>query len=528
MYKLAGLDAGFLYNETERSPQHIASVQVLDIPEGTNPGEFIRSFKNQVLERIHRVPYFTNKLQNVPFGLDHPVWVRDDRFDIDNHIREVEVPAPGGRAEFEATVARVHARMLDRRRPLWEICVLTGLAGGRIAYYNRVHHACLDGVSGQAAIQAVMDTTPEPPPVEPAPPEFRDRPAGESPAGLFVGALENFAKFQIRQQSRWLSHVETALRLSQRAVDPGKGLGAVTEPAPRTRFNKSVYAERSYAVGELPLKDIRAIGKLTGATINDVFLALCSGALRSYLQRLGELPARSMIAGCPVSLRRRGDSSPNNQVTMMLVSFASDEPDPVKRLLKIVRSSAQAKGVVAAMADSYDADPALPGLPGLMRGGATAMEIGNLADSVLAPLACNMVISNVPGPRVPLYSQGARMLTHYPVSIPAHSQGANITVQSYLDQMFFGITGCARVLPDPQRLRDDLLAAFVELRKLTLAEEPLRFGFLERWPAQREAVATQPAAAGSTTRKEPRPGSAERSATGRAARGEQHASERAA
>ncbi|MFU8815920.1 MAG: WS/DGAT/MGAT family O-acyltransferase [Pseudomonadales bacterium] len=468
MQKLAGLDAGFLYNETQRAPQHIASVQVLELPPGAEVFGFIADLKKLLLVRSHLVPYFTNKLQYVPLQLDHPVWVRDEAFDIEHHVRHVEVPQPGGRSEFEATIAKLHEQPLDRSRPLWEIWVLSGLEGGRVAYYHRVHHACLDGVSGQLAIQAIMDVTPEPRAVEPPPPAFARRPKAHSTFDLIVGAMENIAKFQIRQASRLLQHADTAARLWQRSVDPSKGLGAVADEAPRTRLNRPVHNARSYATGELPLGDVKLIGKATGTTINDVFLAICSGALRRYFSRSDELPAKSLIAGCPVSLRQPGDEAGNNQVTMMLVSLASNEADPVKRLLQIGHSSVQAKGFVADVAGSYDTDLALPGLPGLLSAAAGMLESGNLTESALPRLPCNVVVSNVPGPREQLYSLGAKVLTHYPVSIPAHTQGANITVQSYQGQLFFAITACARALPDAAVLRDDMLAAFAELKERVL------------------------------------------------------------
>jgi diacylglycerol O-acyltransferase / wax synthase len=373
--------------------------------------------------------------------------------------------------------------------------VLTGLEGGRIAYYNRVHHACLDGVSGQAAIEAIMDVTPEPRVVEPAPADFAARPARRGALDMLAGAFENFARFQIRQASSALNHVETARRLWQCMVDPARGLGAVTERAPATRFNRAVERPRSYAIGELPLGDLRSIGKATGTSLNDVFLAVCAGGLRSYLERHGQLPEQSMIAGCPVSLRKPGDTSSNNQVTMMLVSFASNEPDPVKRLLKIGRSSLQGKGFVAAVADSYDADVALPGLPGIMSGVLQGLEAARLVDGVQPRLPCNVVVSNVPGPRKQLYSLGARVLTHYPVSIPAHTQAVNITVQSYLNDMYFGITACAKALPDADMLRTDMLNAFAELKERVL-RQPAVFTPRERSQASPAPLQSEADAAG--------------------------------
>lgn len=488
MYKLAGLDAGFLYNETPRAPQHIASVQILELPAGANLDDFIANLKSLLVTRAHLVPYFTNKLQPMPFAVDHPVWVRDAAFDIDNHVLHYEVAAPGGRAELEAAIAELHARPLDRSRPLWELWVLSGLEGGHIAYYNRVHHACLDGVSGQAAIEAIMDVTPEPRAVEPPPAAFGQRPTRLNAVDLLTGAFENFARFQLRQATRTFDHVDTARRLWQRSVDPGKGLGAVAESAPRIRFNRSVERTRSYATAELPLGDVRAIGKATGTTLNDVFVAVCAGGVQAYLNRSGELPGKPLIAGCPVSLRKPGDTSTNNQVTMMMVDMATNEPDPVKRLLKIGRSSRQAKGFTADIAASYEADVALPGLPGVMTAAARMLEAASFTDLMPPRLPCNLVISNVPGPRTPLYSLGARVLTHYPVSIPAHGLGVNITVQSYADQLFVGITACAEALPDPAALRDDLMGAFLELKERVL-KTPAVFT-----PRERAAAGERPAA----------------------------------
>lgn len=474
MYKLAGLDAGFLYNETPRAPQHIASIQVLELPDGVSTTQFMADLKALLLERAHLIPYFTNKLQFVPFQLDHPVWVRDADFDIDRHVLHAEVASPGGREALEAKIAELHAQPLDRSKPLWELWVLTGLEGGRIAYYNRVHHACLDGVSGQAAVEAIMDPTPEVQKVAPPAETFARRPASLDPLSMLTGALENLAKYQVRQASAVLGQLDTARRLWQRSIDPSKGLGAIAEGAPVTRFNRAVQQERRFTTGELSLAEVRQIGKATGTSVNDVFLAVCGGALRRYFERRGELPARSMVAGCPVSLRKPGDTSPNNQVTMMMVSFGTDVADPVKRLLRVNQSSIQAKGVVSDLADSYDADVALPGMPGLLGAAARWFESSDLVSSVPPRMPCNVVVSNVPGPREQLYSLGAKMLTHYPVSIPAHGQGVNITVQSYAGQLFFGITACAAALPDADVLRNDMLAAFAELKGKVL-KAPLIF-----------------------------------------------------
>jgi WS/DGAT/MGAT family acyltransferase len=339
VYKLSAMDAGFLYNETARSPQHIASVQILELPEGVNEREFFADLKSLLMERIHLVPYLTNKLQFVPFELDHPVWVHDREFDIDNHVHLLELPFTRGTHALETAIARLHEIRLDRSKPLWDLWVLTGLKGGRIAYYNRAHHACLDGVAGQAALETTMDLTPTPRVVDPAPDGFFGRRDEQTPAQLIVGAVENFAKYQAKQPLATFNSMETAARLFQRTFDPRKGLGAVAQRAPATRFNRTVQQKRSYAVGELRLEAVKNIARLTETKVNDVFLAVCAGGLRRQLDRMGELPTAPLIAGCPVSLRKPGDTNMDNQVTMMMVSLATDESNPADRLQTIAASA---------------------------------------------------------------------------------------------------------------------------------------------------------------------------------------------
>jgi WS/DGAT/MGAT family acyltransferase len=426
---------------------------------------FVAGVKKLLLDRIHLVPYFTNRLQFVPFNLDHPVWVRDTDFDIDNHVHTIEVPAPGGQKELEAVIARLHETRLDRSKPLWDLWVLTGLEGGHVAYYNRAHHACLDGVSGQAMIETIMDISPEPRAVDPAPEGYFNRET-QSPAQLISGAMENLLKYQIKQPAAALEAMETAGRLFRRAFDPSKGLGAVTQAAPATRFNRAVEQRRTYAVGEMPLDSVKAIARVSQTKINDVFLAAVGGGLRRYFERKGELPSKAMIAGCPVSLRKPGDTNPNNQVTMMMVSMATDEANPAERLQTIAGSARTAKGLTGDIAPSYDANVVLPGLPGALTAGLRMVDMTGAANLPGLRLPCNVVVSNVPGPQMALYSAGARVLTHYPVSIPAHSQGVNVTVQSYNGKLFYAITACAKALPDAGELRDDIAAAFTELQGL--------------------------------------------------------------
>ncbi len=477
MYKLSATDAGFLYGETPLSPMHVASVQVLALPEGVAEDEFIATLKPYIKARSHLVPYITNRLQATPFDLDHPLWVRDPDFDIDRHIYRVDVPAPGGQAELEQTIAELHAKPMDRSRPLWEMAVLCGLEDGdgsgnrRVAYYSRVHHACLDGMAGQAATINLMDPEPETQEIPSPDSEFAERPAQHSPAPLLVDAWRNFTLMQVDQITRWPERLNAAARLWQRTLDPSRSFGAPPAPAPKTVFNRPVSAARTYAVGEVPVTDVKAVGSALGATLNDVFLAVCGGGLRRYLKAKGELPQAPLIAGCPVSLRQPGDASLNNQLSMMQVALGTDIADAKARVSAVAASARSAKAATAEAAPLLTGHASLPGLPSALRGAALWAEQTGAAEG---PQQVNLVISNVPGPRHTLYSNGARMLTHYPVSIAAHGMGVNLTAQSYDGVLYLGITACARALPDADRLRDAILAEFSELKAAVVPSEPAR------------------------------------------------------
>ena len=471
MYKLSATDAGFLYAETPLCPMHVASVQVMALPDGVSEDEFIASLKPFIAARRHLVPYLTNRLQATPFDLDHPLWVRDPDFDIDRHIYRVDVPAPGGQAELERTIAELHATPMDRSRPLWEMAVLCGLAdedglGGRkVAYYSRVHHACLDGMAGQAATMTLMDTEPQPRPIATPPVEFSERPARHDTLSLMLDAWRNFAVDQVDQFTGWPKRLDASARLWQRALDSSESLGAPPAPAPKTNFNRPIGAARTFAVGELAVADIKAVGRALNATLNDVFLAVCGGGLRRYFEAKGELPEASLIAGCPVSLRQPGDSSLNNQVTMMQVALGTDIAEAKARVAAVAASARTAKATTADAAPLLSGEAALPGLPAALRNAALWAERTSAGNG---PQSINVVISNVPGPRQTLYSNGARMLTHYPVSIPAHGTGVNLTVQSYDGILYLGITACAKALPDADRLRDEMLAEFIDLKAAVL------------------------------------------------------------
>ncbi len=466
MNKLTATDASFIYAETKDCPMSIASLQYMQLPQNTPVEEFVSSLKQFITQRAHLVPYLTSRLEHASGNLDHPNWVKDTDFDINNHIYTVTVPAPGGFKQVEQTVARLHEQALPRHQPLWDIAVLTGLANGQVAYYNRVHHACLDGVAAQASYNILMDQKPN----GEVPTE--GIPAGDrralSLADQLTGLLTEMTKQGINTVTRTPDQLSAIARLLQRSIDPSKGLGSTLTACPTTIINRHIDQRREFAAGELPLSGVKHLAKHLNCTINDVFLSLCGGALRTYLTRQSALPDKTLIAGCPVSLRAANDASTNNQVSMMRTSLGTDIEDPVERVGYVAYQARLAKEVLAESSPLMSADVHLPLFGSAARGLQTAAALMKWSEHTPPPV--NVVISNVPGPRVPLYSNGARMLSHYPVSIPAHGAGLNITVQSYVDQLFIGVTAATRVVPDADRLRDDIQDAYAALHKAVSAD----------------------------------------------------------
>lgn len=460
MRKLAFADAAFLYNETIRTPMHIGSVQLMRLPPDKDGAAFTRSLQEQVGTRLNRVPYLTGLLQEAPLQFDHPSFATTANVNLAHHIHRVMVDAPGDLRALELTIARLHEKPLDRSRPLWEMVVIDGLDDGRVAVYSRVHHCCIDGIAGQKATELIYDTAPatSASPVKPA--------EAESPEHPLIGMIHALENFQHAgdlnlhaMPDMFRAAIKVRERLSGKASTWNGGLGL----APASPFSKPVGRRRTVAFATIPLADLKAVGQQTSTTLNDVILAICGGGLRQYLLRSGNLPKESMLAGCPVSLRRPGDTSLNNQVSMMRVALGTHLANALVRLMYIREASRHARHLTVDAAALLPPVIAAPGLPLAARSLALWNDWIATSDQPL-PVPVNVVISNVPGPTVPLFVAGARMESHFPVSIPAHGLPVNLTVQSYDGSMYLGITACARALPDAGILRDDLLQAWTTLR----------------------------------------------------------------
>jgi len=490
MEKLSMQDATFLYSETDKVLNQIASLQQLELPNDTTPEVFVESLKGYLLDRIHLLPYLTRKVKMIPGGIDHAVWVRDGHFDINNHVVEIPLEAPGTFAQLEAKVAALHSIPMNRERPLWRMHVITGQDDGTVAYYAQVHHACVDGMAGQALTLTLTDETPEPQ-AKHCPADFIQN---EDPAlgDLLSASFKNLFDFQAHSLERATGMMKAATRMGQRLVDPSKSFGALGQTTPKTPFNHAIERERSFACTRMPLNDVKKIGKTMDASINDVFMSICAGALRNYLTRLEQLPSHNLIAGCPVAVPRQGSFDLGNSVSLMNVDLFTSIADPRIRLLKVKGSAKTAKEVTAELADGIDNNVSLFGLPALTRAASVANEYSGASETL--PMPFNVLISNVPGPRQTLYANGAKMLSHYPVSIPTHGLGLNITVQSYCNELFVGLTACKKAVPDLAVLRDDLAAAFIELKALTLPDN-----IREITAQQSSPVVTEPVKSDETT-----------------------------
>lgn len=495
--QLSDQDASFLYLETLETPQHVGGVSLVQLAEGYR-GDFFADYRAQIAGRIAHVPLLHRKLVTLPFDIDHPFWVHEPEVDLDYHVRLQRLPSPGRISQLEELVGRLHSNFLDRSRPLWEFYVIEGLESGLVAIYTKIHHAGMDGAASQQLIATMYDPTPEPrhfaPPPREAPPGDGGRPGVEK-------MLRGVAEHVVRQEIRALQFVPELLKAWSRLALPDaqtlsyeNTLLPPPPPPPKTLFNGAITSQRAYAARTLSLKRCKAVARAADAKVNDVVLALCAAALRRYLLERDALPRQPMTAMVPVSLREPGDTAAANQNTVILCSLATDLADPLARLAAIRASSAEQKRLLGNIRNLLLPDLSLVGSGLVMRGVVDLYRRAKLADQ-LPPLA-NLTVSNVPGPPVPLYIAGARLLSFHPCSIPYHGQALNITVESYCDSLDFGLVACRRTVPDLAELADALAPALDELEAAVQAAAAP--------PAPAPAKPTARAAAAKAARATPR------------------------
>jgi WS/DGAT/MGAT family acyltransferase len=461
MKRLSALDALFLYMETPETPMHVASLTIFK-PE-TPSGDLFARFRAHTAARLDILPSYRRRLEWTPLGLDHPVWIVDDKLDLDHHIRRAALPKPGGMGELRAFVAQLHAVPLDRTRPLWEYTFIEGLADGGFAIYVKVHHCVMDGVAGMATLGVVYDLDPEderesmPARIVPADPEPSDT------IELAASAIGDFVRQGWRALAALPSVARALTRTAPHFVSDARFLYGYIKDMPRTPFNTVISGHRVYATASLPLAEVRAVARSRAATVNDVVLALASGALRRYLAERGVLPEKPLTAGVPASLRPLGDAHLNNQVIFTISRLPTDVAEPLPRLAAAKAAAQEAKDLFADMREFVTTNVSILGAP-LVVMGLARLWAGARAANYVWPFF-NVVVSNVPGPRKPLYCVGAPATHYFPLSIPYHGGALNITVQSYVDTLDFGLIACSEIAPDAQKIADFIVEDFAALKK---------------------------------------------------------------
>jgi diacylglycerol O-acyltransferase len=485
--QLTGLDMQFLALESPRQAGHVGGLAILDPstrPDGRLDAAIVQAM---IEERLPLLPPFRWRLKTVPFGLDYPYWIDDPNFDVEYHVRELALPAPGSDEQLAEQVARIFSRPLDRARPLWELYVIHGLPSGCVAMLTKIHHAAVDGMSGAEIMGVLLDLTPEGRELrhngplstdrEPSTLDMLARAALGAPRYLervgraLPNTLPNLAHAPIINTIPGASELGQATARLARALRGGQRrvLERSNLTPPRTSFNRQLSPHRRFAFGQLPLEEVKRIKNHYGVTVNDVLVAICAGAVRRWLIEHRELPADPLVAQVPVSVRtdeQRGTFG--NRIGMMSVPLFTNEADPEQRLQRTHEALATAKDTHRALPAELlqDATQFIP--PAVF---ARAARVTFSLAAVRRPI-WNLVVSNVPGPQFPLYCAGARLVANYPVSVITDGMGLNITVMSYCGHLDFGIVADRDQMRDVGELINWLRLSLDELVESAPADSP--------------------------------------------------------
>jgi diacylglycerol O-acyltransferase len=447
-------DAMFLIPERREQPMHVGSLQLFKLPDGAGP-DWVPKLYQSMLEATEIRALFRRRPARSLRSLGVWTWEVDDEIDLEHHVRHSALPRPGRVRELLALTSRLHGTLLDRQRPMWEMHLIEGLEGDRFAIYTKIHHSLLDGISAIRLLRSVLSTDPEAEVSALWAP--REKPASSS-IGSSSGSLLDLPAMALRTAGEMAG---LGPALTRRAVQTIVAQSRQQSTgAPRTMLNVPITGSRRYAAQSWSLERIKTVAKAASATVNDVVLAMCSSALREYLQDLGALPTESLIAMTPVALRPRdsGDDG-GNAVGAILATLGTDVADPGERLATIQASMRLGKESMA-------------GLSPLQATAYSALLMAPLVLSAtralagVAPQPFNLIISNVPGPTETLYLNGARLTGLYPLSIPLDGQALNITVTSYDGSLDFGLTGDRRALPHLQRLLTHLDSGLEDLAEV--------------------------------------------------------------
>ncbi|MDP9182196.1 MAG: wax ester/triacylglycerol synthase family O-acyltransferase [Actinomycetota bacterium] len=429
---------------------HVGGLQLFELPEGAEPG-YVNELYRTLLGYTELRPLARRRPRDPVGTVGQLFWSEDDDVDLEYHVRLSSLPTPHRVRELLELTSRMHGTLLDRHRPLWEFHLIEGLEGNRFAAYTKIHHALVDGVAATRLLQDFLSEDPEATciPFWGAQPGAAPSKGSSSLLGQLTGLMGGAREL-----------VGLGPVLAKRALETLRSQGDVPFPAPRTMLNVPITGARRFAAQSWEIERLKKAGAATGATLNDVVLAMSSGALRRYLLDHDALPDKPLVAAVPVSLALRSGAAGGeggNAIGAVLCNLGTHEADPYRRLETITRSMRTAKESLAGQSPMQ-----IQALSALIMGAPSLLSMLPVGGS-LAPPVFNLFISNVPGPRKPLYLNGARMQGTYPVSIPFEGQALNITVTSYAGNMQFGLTGCRRQVPHLQRMLGYLEDSLAEL-----------------------------------------------------------------
>ncbi|MGA9360439.1 MAG: wax ester/triacylglycerol synthase family O-acyltransferase [Mycobacterium sp.] len=503
MKQLSGLDSTFLYMETPTTFGHVTGLMIFDRP--SRDYDPFAAVYAKYASLVGELEPLRRRLVEVPIGLDHPYWVVDPKLDLDFHIREIHLAKPGMVDQLADQVSRIVGRPMDRNRPLWEVYVIDGLHSGRWALLTKYHHATIDGAAGQLMLKILTDPDVDAPPPGGGPPWVTE------PLPSTVDLLRRTAvqlarnPFEaMRVQARLLSKVADVAGLSSVSGATGKAGAAVkaiarlghgprtslpTTQAPRTPWNKSITGHRRFAMRTTSLDNIKALKNATGGTVNDIVMAICAGGLRQYLLAHDALPDRPLRAMVPVSTRTGEEDDPwTNRVSALLADLPTDCADPLERIARCSQAMQKAKRTLDMVPAEELVDLTQFSAPMLATSAVRLASRLRLADRFAPPF--NLVISNVPGPRQPVYLAGAQLSHQFPVSIVTDGQGLNITVVSYLDRLDFGFIVDRDLVPDVWDLADMHIDEIGRLFEASGAEwvEPLEPPHPRRGRVKRDEI----------------------------------------
>jgi diacylglycerol O-acyltransferase / wax synthase len=481
MHQLTSLDAHFLGVESPRTFSNVCVLGIYDPSTAPGGAVTVQDLRSRMEERLHLVPPFRWRLVEVPLDLDLPYWIEDPDFDIEYHMREAAVAPPGDERQVAETVARIGARPLDRARPLWELYLLHGLRDGHFGLFTKFHHSTADGVSGNEILTALLDPTPEGREI-PRPAEERGH--GERVPGrleMLRRGLEAVPRHPVRTLGRLPRVLPTLTDIPGANAVPGvsqlsaglsrlRSLGSgsneegilevATARAPRTCFNGPISRHRRFSYGSISLDRVKALKNAVGTTVNDVLVAICARALRGWLTERGELPDDPLVAMIPVSVREPGDTqSFGNRISFMVVPIPTTERDPRRALEYAHARLLSAKERHRALPAEYltEASGVIP--PAMLA--LAARTTVDVLSRTRPPV--NLVISNIPGPREPLYCAGAEMRAAFPMSVIVDGVGLNITVLSYRDHIDVGVVADRDQIDDTWSMVEGIQLALDEL-----------------------------------------------------------------